>query len=108
MLKNGLYLYAMLLFSFTALQGVEKCPESKDASIARNKCPYAPTHPTNEEASAFYALLEDDNEELNELTDKQFPLCNQDENNPKELNKNRVFFACGEDEEEEITPLPLR
>jgi len=106
MLKDSLYLYALLLFSFTALQNIETCSEFQDESVMLGKSSYGLDYLTCEEASAMYALLEDDNEELNEFSEKQFSSCKQDENNPKEVNKHPYLFARSESEEKFII-LPM-
>ncbi len=107
MLKESLYLYAMLLFCFTALEDVEKCPETQDISITKGKCSLSLDYLTNEEASAMYALLEDDNGELDdEFTVQQFFTCKQDENNPKEASK-RAYSATYNEKKEEYSLFSL-
>lgn len=136
MLKKGLYLYAMMIFCFTALQATDELPTDLDQTIVKGKCPHCPRHNTqsSDEDTNFVVVVEDDNAELDNEAGNLFSVVIEDENNPHALSnvlackgKNRKYrrnrakiidnqdtknqiFVCNDEENEqdqEVVILPV-
>lgn len=93
MLRKSLYLYAMMVFSFTALQGAEELPKDLEGrTIAKGKCPRCPRHHTSSsDETSFVVVVEDDNDNLDNETGNLFSVVVEDENNP---NSSKNALAC--------------
>lgn len=120
MLKKYLYLYAMMIFCFTALQAADEIPTGQTVV----KCPHCPRHllPNNEESNLI--VIEDDNAEIESEAGSLFSVAAEDENNPHALNqalscngkrnckkcapRNEIsqILVCNEDEIEESIVFP--
>ncbi len=93
MLQKGLYLYAMMVFCFTALQAADELPTDPEQTIVKGKCPRCPRHDSqsSEDNTNFVVVVEDDNAELDSESGQLFSVAIEDENNPNDL-KNAL--AC--------------
>lgn len=85
MLKKSLYLYAMMIFSITALQATEDLPSKlTEQTMARcPRCPRSSSSSSSSSSSCRFALavVEDDNKETGNL----LSLSTEKENDPTDL-----------------------
>lgn len=83
----------MMIFSFTAVQATDELPkDSEEQTIVHGNCPRCPrhNHKNSDEETAFFAALEDDNDEF-ERELGSFSVTAEDENNP---NSSKGATAC--------------
>lgn len=137
MLKKSLYLYAMMIFSLTALQATEELPtELTEQTMVKGGCRRCPCESSSSSSSirSVYAVAEDDNKELN-VTENLFSFSNDKENDPSDISgcrgrkkpkssssssdrkalacprckgeEEQVLFACEVEKEGEMRILPI-
>lgn len=101
MLKKTLYFYAVAIFSLTALQATDDLSDlsnhvEENTMVKRQgkgRCPYCPrqSSSSSSDANAFFASLDDDNNELNDETTRLFAVSEDEENKPELFD----VSACG-------------
>lgn len=109
MLKKSLYLYAIMIFSLTALQATEELPtELTEQTMVRGKCPRCPRDSSSSSSSSsissVYAVVEDDNKELNE-SENLFSFSSDKENDPSDISACKGRKHRRNKKEESSTPV---
>lgn len=103
MLKKSLYLYAMMIFSLTALQATEELPsELTEQTMVKGRHQPCPRDSSSSSISCAYAIVEDDNKELNESTENLFSFSTDKENDPTDISGKKHRGLHREKKEDQI------